>query len=359
MGEPKRMRVLVRLSAIGWALASLAAAQDKTAAKLVGDADAATHQFAALRATGRMTVQITAEGASETTELSFRVARRHPLEARFEFESNAFPMLTLCWNRRRQSYYFLEGEQGGSEGATEQSCVPAELSGHLADGLVSADDRGYERVEFEGRAVECRVVRAEYQPAQMVSVAPGSWAILRNMVRTLWIEPTHKLVLRSRLEARIANAGGYAPIQDGPNLPALVQTTAYSTIEDLPDLPAQEFSYQPRQNFSLVDHPPSMLGTLVPRKPATPPAGQPDGLLLYRRDPEYTPKALADRIQGVVTVIAKIGADGVPRDMRVLRSLDPELDQKAIECVGAWRFRPGPTTPAMVDIDVRFRLPRE
>jgi TonB family protein len=352
------MRVLVRLSAIGWALASLGAAQDETAATLVGDADAATHQVAALRATGRMTVQITAEGASETTELSFRVARRHPSEARFEFESDAFPMLTLCWNRQRQSYYFLEGEQGGSEGATEQSCVPAELSGHLADGLVSAVDRGYERVEFAGRAVECRVVSAEYQPVQgLVSVAPGSWAILRNIVRTLWIEPTHKLVLRSRLEARIVNAGVYAPIQGGPDLPTLVQTTTYSSIENLPDLPAEEFSYQPRQNFSLVDHPPSLLGTLGPRKPATRPLGQSDDPLLYRRDPEYTPRALADRIQGVVTVSATIGADGVPREMRVIRSLDPDLDQKAIECVGAWRFRPGRTTPAR--INVRFRLPRE
>ena len=227
------MRVLVRLSAIGWALASLGAAQDETAAKLVGDADAAAHQVTALRASGRMTVQITASGASETTELPFRVSRRHPTEARFEIEGDAFQMLTLCWNHRRYSYYLLEGEQGGSEGATEQSCVPAELSGHLADGLVSAVDSGYERVEFEGRAVECRVVRATYQaPQGVVSVAPGSWAMLRNMVRTLWIEPTHKLVLRSRLEARIANPGVYAPIGDGPDLPALVQTTAYSTVEE-------------------------------------------------------------------------------------------------------------------------------
>lgn len=76
------MRVLVRLSAIGWALAGLGAAQDETAAKLVGDADAAAHQVAALRASGRMTVQITAAGASETTELPFRVSRRHPTEAK-------------------------------------------------------------------------------------------------------------------------------------------------------------------------------------------------------------------------------------------------------------------------------------
>jgi len=302
------MRVLVRLSAIGWALASLGAAQDESAAKLVGDADAAVHQIAALRASGRMTVQTTAAGASETTELPFRVSRRQPTEARFEIKGDAFQMLTLCRDHRRDSYNLLDGEQGGSEGATEQTCVPLELSGHLADGLVSAVDSGYELVEFEGRAVVCRVVRATYQaPQGVVSVAPGSWAVLRDIVRTLWIAPTHKRVLRSRLEARIANAGVFAPIQDGPDLPALVQTTAYSSIEVLPDLPAEEFSYQPRQNFTFIDHPASLLGTLSPKKPEERPSGQSDSLVLYRRDPEYTPKALADRIQGAVTVVATIG----------------------------------------------------
>jgi hypothetical protein len=116
----------------------------------------------------------------------------------------------------------------------------------------------------------------------------------------------------------------YAPIEDGPDLPVLLQTTEYSTVENLPDLPAEEFSYEPLQNFTIIDHPPSLLATLSPGKPAPQPFGQPGSLLLYRRDPEYTPKALANRIQGVVTVIAMVGADGVPHDMRVILSLDPE-----------------------------------
>jgi TonB family protein len=350
--------LLVRLTAIAWTLAGLGAAQDESAAVLVGDADAAVRQVAALRASGRMTVEITAEGVSRTTELPFRVARRRPVEARFEFEGDAFPMLTLCWNGWLQSYYFLEGEQGGSAQATEQTCVPAELSGHLADGLVRAEFSADEWVEFEGSSVECRVVRAEYGTAQgMVAVAPGSWAILRNVVRTLWIEPTRKLVLRTRLEARIVNSGVYAPIETRPDLPLLDLTTTYSKVEGLADLPADEFSYQPRQNFSLVDHRPALLAALSPRKPETRSNSPADDILLYRRDPEYTPKALADRIQGVVTVIATVGPDGVPRGMRVIRSLDPGLDQKAMECVGAWRFRPGVSTNAQIDI--RFRLPRE
>src|ERR1017187_2586383 len=166
---------------------------------------------------------------------------------------------------------------------------------------------------------------------------------------------------RAHSQACAARSSGGADCESGcvcanrgrSGLPVLVQTTAYSTVENLPDLPAEEFSYEPLQNFTIIDHPPSLLATLSPGKPAPQPLGQPGSLLLYRRDPEYTPKALANRIQGVVTVTAMVGADGVPHEMRGILSLDPELDQKAIECVGAWRFRPGAPTPAM--IDVRFR----
>jgi TonB family protein len=303
-----------------------------------------------------MTIQITVGSESQTTELPFQVSRWHPTEARFEFEGNVFPMLTLCWNRWQESYYFLEGVQGGSQGASEQNCLPAELSGHLADGLVSAVYGIDESIEFEGRTVECRVVRAEYEPSRgLVSVAPGSSAILRNVVRTLWIDPGRHLVIRDRLEAWIANAGVFAPLRDGPDTPRLVQTTTYSKVENLQNLSAADFSYRPRQNFTLRDHPPALLAALSPKPPATRLVGPPDDLLLYRRGPEYTPQALADRIQGTVTVSGTMGPDGVPREMRVIRSLDPGLDQKAIECVSAWRFRPGRTTAIM--IDVRFRLP--
>jgi len=46
--------------------------------------------------------------------------------------------------------------------------------------------------------------------------------------------------------------------------------------------------------------------------------------------------------------------------MRVLRSLDPGLDQKAMEAVGTWKFAPGTKDgkPISVEaqIEVNFRL---
>src|SRR6267142_1418351 len=64
--------------------------------------------------------------------------------------------------------------------------------------------------------------------------------------------------------------------------------------------------------------------------------------LIYTPDPEYTPSARHDRIQGVVT------------------GLRSDLDKKAIEAVSKWRFNPaikdGKPTAVSVDVQVSFRL---
>jgi len=55
-----------------------------------------------------------------------------------------------------------------------------------------------------------------------------------------------------------------------------------------------------------------------------------------------------------------VGADGLPRDIRVTKSLGYGLDQKAIEAVSKWRFRPGQKDGQAVDIratiEVNFKL---
>jgi len=60
----------------------------------------------------------------------------------------------------------------------------------------------------------------------------------------------------------------------------------------------------------------------------------------------------------VLTLV--IGADGKPRDVRVRSSLDPGLDQKAIEAVQQWQFAPGTKNgePVAVTstVEVSFRL---
>jgi TonB family protein len=57
--------------------------------------------------------------------------------------------------------------------------------------------------------------------------------------------------------------------------------------------------------------------------------------------PSYTPNAMARQIQGTVIMQAVVEHGGVPGDIRVLGSLDPELDDQAVHALRGWRFQPG------------------
>jgi TonB family protein len=98
--------------------------------------------------------------------------------------------------------------------------------------------------------------------------------------------------------------------------------------------------------------------------PAPPPSRLPAGLgapvLIRKVEPEYTEEARAAKFQGTVTLTAVISAEGVPQDMRVVHSLGMGLDEKAIEAVKKWQFRPGTNdgnpVAMMSTIEVNFRL---
>jgi TonB family protein len=82
--------------------------------------------------------------------------------------------------------------------------------------------------------------------------------------------------------------------------------------------------------------------------------------LISRVEPQYTVEACAAHIQGTVILYSVINADGTVRDLRVIRALDPGLDQNALEAVRQWRFKPGmkdgqPVAVA-ASIEVTFRL---
>lgn len=66
-------------------------------------------------------------------------------------------------------------------------------------------------------------------------------------------------------------------------------------------------------------------------------------LLISEVKPQYTPEAMRARVQGTVLLEATVLENGSVGPVRVIRSVDRTygLDQKAIESVRAWRFRPG------------------
>ena len=82
--------------------------------------------------------------------------------------------------------------------------------------------------------------------------------------------------------------------------------------------------------------------------------------VIYNPDLEYTPAARRDRVQGPVVVYINLDAEGIPHDMKVVKKLRSDLDQKAVEAVSKWRFKPaiknGSPVPTTVNVQVAFRL---
>ena len=82
--------------------------------------------------------------------------------------------------------------------------------------------------------------------------------------------------------------------------------------------------------------------------------------LLVKVEPEYSEEARKAKWQGVVVLYVVVDTNGMPRDMRVIRPLGLGLDEKAMEAVQKWRFKPGQkdghAVPVAATIEVNFRL---
>ncbi len=82
--------------------------------------------------------------------------------------------------------------------------------------------------------------------------------------------------------------------------------------------------------------------------------------LLSKVEPEYSEEARKAKFQGTVVLSVVVDANGNPKELKVVRPLGLGLDQKAIEAVEKWHFRPGlkdgkPVAVAAT-IEVNFRL---
>ena len=64
-------------------------------------------------------------------------------------------------------------------------------------------------------------------------------------------------------------------------------------------------------------------------------------ILVSKTEPEYSEAARSVCKQGKVLLSLVVGADGIAQGFHVLRPLGSGLDEKAIEAIKKWRFRPG------------------
>jgi TonB family protein len=84
--------------------------------------------------------------------------------------------------------------------------------------------------------------------------------------------------------------------------------------------------------------------------------------VIYKVEPEYSEEARQARFEGTVIVYVVVDETGNPRGLKVIRPLGLGLDEKAIEAVQQWKFKPGMKAgrPVAVQatIEVNFRLYR-
>lgn len=82
--------------------------------------------------------------------------------------------------------------------------------------------------------------------------------------------------------------------------------------------------------------------------------------LVYKVEPEYSEEARKAKFQGTVVLQVVVDDQGRPTNLKVVRPLGLGLDEKAIEAVQKWKFRPGykdgKPVPVIATIEVNFRL---
>lgn len=83
-------------------------------------------------------------------------------------------------------------------------------------------------------------------------------------------------------------------------------------------------------------------------------------VVIFKKEPEYSEEARKAKYQGTVLLAIVVDTDGTTKNIRVIRSLGMGLDEKAIEAVNQWRFRPGykdgRAVPVQANVEVNFRL---
>lgn len=83
-------------------------------------------------------------------------------------------------------------------------------------------------------------------------------------------------------------------------------------------------------------------------------------LLVSKVEPRFSDEARAEKFMGTVVVAIIVDTNGVPQNVHVIRGVGHGLDEKALEAITQYRFRPamenGKPVPVRVNIKVNFQI---
>ena len=82
--------------------------------------------------------------------------------------------------------------------------------------------------------------------------------------------------------------------------------------------------------------------------------------VIYKVEPEFSEEARKAKFMGVVTVTLIVNTQGLPQDVHVIRGVGMGLDDKAVEAVRQYKFKPamenGHPVPVRVNVEVNFQI---
>ncbi len=79
-------------------------------------------------------------------------------------------------------------------------------------------------------------------------------------------------------------------------------------------------------------------------------------------EPKFSEEARRAKVSGSVLVYLEVGKDGLPSNVRLLRGIGMGLDEKAVEAVKQYKFKPatenGTPVPVQMNVEVTFTSPQ-
>jgi TonB family protein len=216
------------------------------------------------------------------------------------------------------------------------------LGEKLADDLSAAITKSSQRIQVEDRSrIEAKRKENSYAP-EIVRDPPSVLLFAQELRAKVMIigelSPSSSNLLNVDLKAyRADNGKGITGLQ--VSIPITEEILALMAKNVSPyDVPAA-FSTYPKSDAGGYSAP----------------------TCIYCPKPEYSPEALAKRVQGVVELIAIVGGDGRITSVSVLKGLPGGLTARAIDDVKKWKLAPakGPDgKPATVRqiIELTFQL---
>jgi periplasmic protein TonB len=83
-------------------------------------------------------------------------------------------------------------------------------------------------------------------------------------------------------------------------------------------------------------------------------------VLIYSVDPEFSDEARRAKYQGICVVSLIVDSQGNPQNIQIARALGMGLDEKAVEAVKQYKFKPayykGHPVPVLINVEVNFRI---